>query len=98
MNMNELFAEYDAAFNRASKEYQSWVANGGTYETFKGYRIDYNYFTERIGDVIQEEFKLTDAQRGYIMGEAYTRYHSGYSDMFWGAHGLAEFVTKFPKN
>jgi hypothetical protein len=106
--IDELVKEYDAAYQRSTKEYGQWrdeqiarargVKVPGPNEAYKGYEIDYGYFQTELAATIKGLFNLTDKQTGYIMGEAYERYHSGYSDMFWGAHGIAEFVSKFPKD
>jgi hypothetical protein len=108
-SIEELYAEYNAASRRASADYHKWneaqcerarmgLPQQKYKDSFEGYTVDFYKFEKELGDIIQRDFNLTAKQRGYIMAEAYDRFHSSYGDMFWGAHGIAEFVTKFPKD
>lgn len=107
--IDELIREYNQAQTDAFNDYRTWeqaqqarikmgLPELNYKDSFEGRKIDYSKFEKELGDIIQRDLKLTDKQRGYVMAEAYDRYHSSYGDMFWGAYGLAEWVTKFPKD
>lgn len=107
MNIEQLVTKYSEDTARATKEYGEWRieqlawARGAKVNKpnlpYAGFSVNYNWYQEQLALAIKEEFNLTDAQTGYLMGKAYEDYHAYFGDIFWGAHELAEFVTKFPK-
>lgn len=99
--IEELIEEYNNAAIRQREEWKKIAhLKGEEYKQafLKSYHVPYDDFTKKLGEVIKYDFKLTDKQAGYLMGEAHARYHSSFGDIFWGAYQLAEFVTKFPKD
>ena len=101
MTIDELYEKYIQANTRATKEWDEYVATV-EYKTlgfdgYKGFFMDYDAFGAELVQTLMNEFKLTPAQAGYIYGEAYERYHSGFSDIFYGAADLARFCLNFPK-
>lgn len=59
-----------------------------------------SYFEDyevRLSELIQKEFNLNALQTGFIMGEAYSRYHSCYEEIFLGAKAMVKFCLEFNK-
>lgn len=105
MNIEELYAQYQKDYKKACDEYQVWRedqiarARGAQINTpnlpYSGFEVNYSDYVTKIGQAIKEEFGFTDKQVGHIMHEAYERFHSGFSDMFYGACSIATFVKEF---
>lgn len=57
----------------------------------------YSDYETRLGEILHKEFNLSEKQAGFIMGEAYSRYQSCFSDIFHGAKELALVCIEFGK-
>lgn len=95
--LEELYGQYQADVSRSNEEYKKWLMMGNKAGRPREYfQVNYDYYQNGIAKAIQAEFNLTNNQTKYIMTKAYGDYHAYFSDMFYGARELAEFVTNFP--